>query len=79
VQLARHDDGVRLHLAGEMRAALDREVAGDLHVALEAAGDAYVAGALDLAFDREIGGDHGFLHVGALRAAGRIGGGEGGG
>ena len=51
-QLAANDDGIGAHAAGDLRAGLDREVALNVDVALEVAGDANVAGAFDLAFDR---------------------------
>ena len=76
-------DGLRLHAAGQFRARLDRQVAFDVHIALEVTGDADVARAFDLAFDREPGRDDRFflLHSGCslpvVSATGRAGGGGG--
>ena len=46
-------DGLGFHAAGQLGARLDRQIAFDVHVAFEVTGDANVAGAFDLAFDRE--------------------------
>jgi hypothetical protein len=56
---ADHDDRSQ-HLARQVRARLDVEVAVDAHIALEAAGDAHVARSLDLALDAEVRRDDGF-------------------
>src|SRR5690606_8813380 len=61
--------------AVELGAVFDAQVALHVDVALEAAGDADVAGAFDLAFDGQIGGDQGFLRdrFGRGRGGGRTG------
>lgn len=59
-----HDGG--LHQALQMRAGVERHVAVDLHITLEPARDAHVAGADDLALDGQVRGDDGFFHVEAL-------------
>ena len=48
-------------LAGQLGAGLDGEIALDVDVALELAGDAHAAAAFDLAFDGDVGGDQRFL------------------
>src|SRR5690606_29341003 len=58
---------------------LDGQVALDADVALELAGDADVAGTLDLALDGEVGGDQRFLAGGLARGRGGLGRGVGGG
>src|SRR5439155_24237891 len=63
LDLAADRDGARPHAAGELRAGVDREVALDVDVPLEAAGDADVPRAVDLAGDRDVGGDHRLLHL----------------
>ena len=61
LDLAADDHGRGIDLAGDVRALLDRDVALHVDVALEAAGDADVARALDLALDGDVGGDQRFL------------------
>src|SRR5690606_41207169 len=58
---------------------LDGQVALDADVALELAGDADVAGALDLALDGKVGGDQRFLAGRLARGRGGLGRGVGGG
>ena len=71
-QFAGDRDLVRAHAAGELGAGLDGEIALDVDVALELAGDADAAAAFDLAFDRDVGGDQRFLAGQArLRACAR--------
>ena len=52
---------VGAHAAGQLGAGLNGEIALDVHVALELAGDAHAAAAFDLAFDGDVGGDQRFL------------------
>src|SRR5690606_15916419 len=66
-QFARHVHAVGPHAAGDLRAVLDGQVALHVDVALEAAGDADVAGTLDLALDGQVGGDHRLLGRGGRR------------
>src|ERR1700733_3413117 len=54
VQFAADDDGIGTHLTREACARIDGEIAVDVDVALEGAGDAHVAGTLDLSLDRQI-------------------------
>jgi hypothetical protein len=68
-----HHDRARAHGAREVRAGLDGQRAVDVDVALEAAGNAYVAGAVDLAFEREARGNDGFLEFPASRRRTRRG------
>ena len=63
-ELAGDDDLLRAHATVELGALLDGQVALDVDVALELAGDADVAGAFDLAFDGQVGGDQRFLDFG---------------
>ena len=56
-QFAGDRDLVGTHAARQLRAGLNREIALDVDVALELAGDAYAAAAFDLAFDRDVAGD----------------------
>src|SRR5579864_293141 len=73
-ELTAHAHDARLDVALEARARIQAHVAIDLHVALEAAGDAYVTRACDLAFDSEVGGDDRFFHfLARRRTAGHFG------
>src|SRR5262249_51991015 len=69
LELPTHGHSLGPHLPIDIGAGIDGEVAVHLHVALEAAGDAYVAGADDLALDGEIGSDDGLFHFRALLVA----------
>src|SRR2546423_8478908 len=60
------------HRSGDLGARLDGQIAIDIHVPLEAARHANVAGALDLAVDCETGSDHRFLSVFGPRARRRL-------
>ena len=51
-----NDDFLGAYAAGDLGAGFDGQVALDVDVALELAGDADVAGAFDLAFDGDVGG-----------------------
>jgi len=72
LDLAAHHHRGGVHLPGDVRALLDGDVALHVHIALEAAGDAHVTGALDLALDGDVGGDQRFL--GRTRRRGLTGG-----
>jgi hypothetical protein len=49
-----------------MSTGVERDVAFDLHVTLEAAGDAHVSGPYDFALDGQIRGNDGFFHIETL-------------
>src|SRR3546814_13484856 len=71
VQLAGHHHLLGLDAAAEFGALLDGQVALHVDVALELAGDADVAGAFDLAFDGQVGGDQRLLGRGFRHEIGR--------
>jgi hypothetical protein len=63
---ARHRiDSIGAHAAHHFGARFNGQVSLHVHVALESAGDAYVAGALDLAFDCQARRQQRFLRVAA--------------
>ena len=69
-QFARDRDLVGANTAAQLGACLDGEIAVDIDIALETAGDAYAAAAFDLALDREVVGDQRFLPGAGTAAAG---------
>src|SRR5262245_15844 len=70
LDLTADEHGVRGHLTVDRRAGFDRELARDLHVALESTGNPDVPVAFDLSFDRETRGQNGLaaLHRRRRRA-----------
>src|SRR4029078_9094187 len=71
-QLAGDRDLAGAHAARQFGAGLDSQVTLDADVAFEFSRDAHAAAALDLAFDRDVGGDQRFL-----RRRARVGAGHG--
>src|SRR5579862_1331755 len=61
LELARDRHPVGANGTGQLGAGFDGEVALDIDVALELAGDADAATAFDLALDRDVGGNQRFL------------------
>src|SRR5215472_1308415 len=70
-ELAPDAHDARLDVPFEARPGIEAQVPVDLHIALEAAGDAHVARADDLALDGEVRGEEGFLPFLAWRGTPR--------